>query len=63
MNLIHVSNYYNIEEQSTLAEELSNISQLSSTFFCNSGCEANEAAIKIARLHGHKNNINSRKYK
>ena len=57
--LIHVSNYYNIEEQSSLAEELSNISQLSSTFFCNSGCEANEAAIKIARLHGHKNNINS----
>ena len=57
--LIHVSNYYNIEEQSLLAEELADISQLSSAFFCNSGCEANEAAIKIARLHGHKQKIHS----
>ena len=39
--LIHVSNYYNIEEQSLLAEELADLSQLSSAFFCNSGCEAN----------------------
>ena len=57
--LIHVSNYYNIEEQSLLAEELADISQLSSAFFCNSGCEANEAAIKIARLHGYKQKIHS----
>ena len=57
--LIHVSNYYNIEEQSLLAEELADLSQLSSAFFCNSGCEANEAAIKIARLHGHKQKIHS----
>lgn len=57
--LIHVSNYYNIEEQSLLAEELAGLSQLSSAFFCNSGCEANEAAIKIARLHGHKQKIHS----
>lgn len=57
--LIHVSNYYNIEEQSLLAEELATLSHLSSSFFCNSGCEANEAAIKIARLHGHKRKINS----
>jgi acetylornithine aminotransferase len=57
--LIHVSNYYNIEEQSLLAEDLANLSQLSSVFFCNSGCEANEAAIKIARLHGHKQKIHS----
>ena len=57
--LIHVSNYYNIEEQSLLAKELADLSQLSSAFFCNSGCEANEAAIKIARLHGHKQKIHS----
>lgn len=52
-NLIHISNVYNIEEQCLLGKELANLSKLYSTFFCNSGCEANEAAIKIARLHGH----------
>ena len=52
-NLIHISNVYNIEEQCLLGKELVNLSKLYSTFFCNSGCEANEAAIKIARLHGH----------
>ena len=52
-NLIHVSNLYNIEEQCLLAKELAFLSELSATFFCNSGCEANELAIKIARLHGH----------
>ena len=51
--LIHVSNYYHIEEQCLLASKLASISGLSSVFFCNSGCEANEAAIKIAKLHGH----------
>ena len=57
--LIHVSNYYHIEEQSLLAEKLVKLSKLSSVFFCNSGCEANEAAIKLARLHGHKLNIDT----
>jgi acetylornithine/N-succinyldiaminopimelate aminotransferase len=57
--LIHVSNYYHIEEQSVLADKLVNLSKLSSVFFCNSGCEANEAAIKLARLHGHKLGIDS----
>jgi len=52
-NLIHVSNLYNIEEQCLLGKELAFLSELSATFFCNSGCEANEAAIKIARLYGH----------
>jgi len=52
-NLLHVSNLYNIEEQCLLGKELAFLSELSATFFCNSGCEANEAAIKIARLHGH----------
>ena len=57
--LIHVSNYYYIEEQSVLADKLVRLSKLSSVFFCNSGCEANEAAIKLARLHGHKLGIDS----
>ncbi|MDG2252246.1 MAG: aspartate aminotransferase family protein [Methylophilaceae bacterium] len=55
--LIHISNYYHIDEQSMLADQLVAISELSSVFFCNSGCEANEAAIKLARLHGHDLNI------
>ena len=57
--LIHISNYYHIEEQSMLADALVDISKLSSVFFCNSGCEANEAAIKLARLHGHKLGIDT----
>ena len=57
--LIHVSNYYHIEEQSLLADKLVKLSKLSSVFFCNSGCEANEAAIKLARLHGHKLGIDT----
>ena len=57
--LIHVSNYYHIEEQCLLASKLASISGLSSVFFCNSGCEANEAAIKIAKLHGHAEGIDS----
>ena len=52
-NLIHVSNLYNIEEQCLLGKELAFLSELRASFFCNSGCEANELAIKIARLHGH----------
>jgi len=57
--LIHISNYYHIEEQSVLADKLVMLSKLSSVFFCNSGCEANEAAIKLARLHGHKLGIDT----
>jgi len=57
--LIHISNYYHIEEQSVLADKLVKLSKLSSVFFCNSGCESNEAAIKLARLHGHKLGIDS----
>jgi acetylornithine/N-succinyldiaminopimelate aminotransferase len=57
--LIHISNYYHIEEQSVLADKLVKLSKLSSVFFCNSGCEANEVAIKLARLHGHKLGIDT----
>jgi acetylornithine/N-succinyldiaminopimelate aminotransferase len=55
--LIHVSNIYQIAEQSALADKLAEISGMDRIFFCNSGCEANEAAIKLARLHGHNKGI------
>ncbi len=50
--LMHVSNLYGISEQETLGAELCRISCMDKVFFCNSGAEANEAAIKIARRHG-----------
>jgi acetylornithine/N-succinyldiaminopimelate aminotransferase len=55
--LIHVSNLYRIAEQEKLADKLCAISGMDNVFFCNSGCEANEAAIKIARLYGHKKGV------
>ncbi len=55
--LIHVSNIYNINEQARLADKLCEISGMDKVFFCNSGCEANEAAIKLARLYGHNKGI------
>ncbi len=55
--LIHVSNIYNISEQEVLADKLAEISGMDKVFFCNSGCEANEAAIKLARLYGHNKGI------
>ncbi len=51
--LIHTSNLYGVERQEQLAIRLTQASGLDNVFFCNSGTEANEAAIKIARLHGH----------
>ncbi len=50
--LLHVSNLYYIKEQADLAEMLANHSCCNRTFFCNSGAEANEAALKIARKWG-----------
>lgn len=55
--LIHTSNIYEIEHQETLGDRLAAISGMDEVFFCNSGCEANEAAIKIARLYGHHKGI------
>lgn len=55
--LIHVSNIYHIAEQEKLADKLCDISGMDRVFFCNSGCEANEAAIKLARLYGHNKGI------
>ena len=51
--LQHVSNLYRIPEQESLAEALVRRSCADRVFFCNSGAEANEAAIKLARKHGH----------
>ncbi|MEQ1667757.1 MAG: aminotransferase class III-fold pyridoxal phosphate-dependent enzyme, partial [Sulfuriferula sp.] len=51
--LIHSSNIYQVQRQAQLAEKLCQLSGMDKVFFCNSGCEANEAAIKIARLYGH----------
>lgn len=55
--LIHVSNIYQIAEQAALADKLAELSGMDKVFFCNSGCEANEAAIKLARLYGHNKGI------
>ena len=55
--LIHTSNLYRIPNQEKLAGQLQRISGMSNMFFANSGAEANECAIKIARLHGHKKDI------
>lgn len=55
--LIHVSNYYQIAEQEALADKLCEVSGMDKVFFCNSGCEANEASIKLARLYGHNKGI------
>ena len=55
--LTHCSNFFAIPQQQQLAQKLCDISGMSNVFFSNSGAEANEAAIKIARLHGHKKGI------
>ena len=55
--LSHCSNLFNIKAQEALAEQLIDISGLSKLFFSNSGAEANEAAIKLARLFGHSKGI------
>jgi len=51
--LIHTSNYYHVPLQEELAAKLCELSGLDVAFFCNSGLEANEAALKIARKFGH----------
>ena len=57
--LVHTSNIYHIGLQEKLADRLAALSGMDNVFFCNSGCEANEAAIKLARLYGHKKGIES----
>ena len=55
--LIHTSNLYRVREQEELSDRLAELSGMDECFFCNSGCEANEAAIKLARLYGHNKGI------
>ncbi len=55
--LIHTSNFYHIPLQTQLADKLTQVSGMEQAFFCNSGAEANEAAIKIARKYGHSKGI------
>ena len=55
--MIHCSNYYEVPLQEQLAAKLCELSGLSAAFFCNSGLEANEGAIKIARKFGHDKGI------
>jgi acetylornithine/N-succinyldiaminopimelate aminotransferase len=55
--LIHSSNYYEVPLQEELAAKLCEISGLSAAFFCSTGLEANEAALKIARKYGHDKGI------
>ena len=55
--LIHCSNYYRVPLQEKLATRLCELSGLTNAFFCNSGLEANEAALKIARKFGHDKGI------
>ncbi len=55
--LIHTSNIYRVLRQEQLADRLCALSGMAQAFFCNSGAEANEAAIKLARLYGHQRGV------
>jgi acetylornithine aminotransferase len=57
--LVHVSNLYHIEQQEALASVLVEVSGMDQAFFCNSGAEANEAAIKLARSFGHAQGVSA----
>jgi acetylornithine aminotransferase len=57
--LVHTSNIYGIANQQVLGEKLASLSGMDRVFFSNSGAEANEAAIKLARMYGHSKGINN----
>ena len=57
--LVHTSNLYGIPRQEELAAELASLSGMHAAFLCNSGAEANEAAIKVARAYGHSKGIDT----
>ena len=57
--LIHVCNLYRVPEQELLGDKLCTLAGMDKVIFGNSGAEANEAALKIARLHAHKQQINN----
>jgi acetylornithine/N-succinyldiaminopimelate aminotransferase len=55
--LIHCSNYYHVPDQERLAAKLVALSGMTNVFFCSTGLEANEAALKLARKYGHDKGI------
>ncbi len=55
--VLHTSNLYRIPLQEELSDRLAGLSGMDEVFFCNSGCEANEAAIKLARMFGHRKGV------
>ncbi len=55
--LLHTSNLYGVKNQQELADALCGLSGMDNVFFCNSGAEGNEAALKLARLYGHSRDI------
>ena len=57
--LLHTSNLYRMPQQELLADKLTTLAGMDEVFFCNSGCEANEAAIKLSRFYGHQQGVES----
>jgi acetylornithine/N-succinyldiaminopimelate aminotransferase len=55
--LVHTSNLYRVPVQTELAARLTDVAAMDNVFFCNSGAEANEACLKLARLYGHRRGI------
>ena len=55
--LVHCSNFFSTSKQDELAKKLCEIAKMSEVFFCNSGAEANETAVKIARMYGKKHGL------
>ncbi len=55
--LLHTSNVFRIDWQEQLGERLCALADMERAFFCNSGAEANETALKLARLHGHRKQV------
>ncbi len=55
--IIHTSNLFTVPEQERAAAKVCALAKMDNAFFCNSGSEANETAIKLARLHGHQRGV------
>src|SRR5215470_6941793 len=55
--VIHTSNLYEVPLQDRLADRICALAGMEEAFFCNSGAEANETAIKLARVHGHQHGV------